>query len=106
MQAELAAFKADLGGNGEFITLSMVRKYDSRGDILRYCNLYQTSDGAHWYPTVVSRLGEHRVVNDEGRAQGFLSQQEVEQYMRRGGCATLPFEVVERTSIQLAARLT
>ncbi|MNJ58755.1 hypothetical protein D3C77_544070 [compost metagenome] len=80
----------------------MVRKYESRADILLYCNLH-TLDGVHWYPTVVSRLGEHRVVNDTGAAQGFFSQQEVEQYMRQGGCPTLPFEVAERGGAQLLA---
>lgn len=103
MQVDLAAFKADLGGNEEVITLSMVRKYDSRGDILRYCNLHQTADGAHWYPVIVSLLGEHRVVNDSGIAQGFFSQQEVEQYMRQGGCSILPFEVAEWSSVRLLA---
>lgn len=101
MQADLVAFKADLGSNGETITLSVVRKYERRGDTLLYCCLHQTPGGNLWYPTIVSRLGEHRVVNDTGIAQGFFSQQEVEQYIRLGGCTVLPIEVVERASGQM-----
>ncbi|MCS3455779.1 hypothetical protein M2366_001860 [Aeromonas sp. BIGb0405] len=91
----LAPFQAVLGQGLTTIRESVVKIFGNEGGLLLYCNLNHSD--ILWYPTVVSSLGEHRVVNDAGIAQGFTTRHEAEEYMQRV-CRVLPIEIVENTA--------